>query len=284
MASRTFDHPNLAVERAASTFAETDMTNFLNGSEAETLVQKVIMEELEFLKAKEAAGTPIELDGGAQLLDPAGIMPNEDHTLEESRLQTMKMLRFQYDRLFNHEDGSARMRRARMELMSLFDPAWFTRNGVHFGLWGGAIMGQGDGEQTGEWYGRTVSMEIFGCFGMTEIGHGSFVRGLETTATYDPATRCFDVHTPRLEATKWWIGGAAKTATHCAVFAQLVMPDGSRPGVHTFVVPLRSLDDHSVLPGIRVGDCGAKFGRNGLDNGFIQFDHVQVPRENMLCK
>ena len=49
-------------------------------------------------------------------------------------------------------------------------------------------------------------------------------------------------------------------------------------------VPIRSLDDHAVLPGIRAGDCGAKFGRNGLDNGFLQFDHVKVPRTAMLCK
>ena len=49
-------------------------------------------------------------------------------------------------------------------------------------------------------------------------------------------------------------------------------------------VPIRSLDDHAVLPGIRAGDCGAKFGRNGLDNGYLQFDHVKVPRTAMLCK
>jgi alkylation response protein AidB-like acyl-CoA dehydrogenase len=36
--------------------------------------------------------------------------------------------------------------------------------------------------------------------------------------------------------------------------------------------------------GIRVGDCGTKFGRNGLDNGFIQFTHVKIPRSHMLCK
>ena len=105
-----------------------------------------------------------------------------------------------------------------------------------------------------------------------------------TATSYDPVSETFDVHTPRLEATKWWIGGAAKTATHAAVFAQLILPDGSRPGVHTFVVQLRSLEDHSVLPGRRIGDCGAKFGRSGLDNGWIQFDHVKVPREAMLAK
>ena len=119
---------------------------------------------------------------------------------------------------------------------------------------------------------------------MTEIGHGSFVRGIETTATYDIATKTFDIHSPTLTSTKWWIGGAAKTATHAAVFAQLILPDGSCPGVYTFIVPIRSLSDHSLMPGVRAGDCGVKFGRNGLDNGWLQFNHVRVPHSAMLCK
>jgi len=27
--------------------------------------------------------------------------------------------------------------------------------------------------------------------------------------------------------------------------------------------------------GVRIGDLGAKFGRNGIDNGWIQFHHVR---------
>jgi len=49
---------------------------------------------------------------------------------------------------------------------------------------------------------------------MTELGHGSNVAGLETTATFDKETDEFIIHTPSLTATKWWIGGAAQTATH----------------------------------------------------------------------
>ena len=75
---------------------------------------------------KEAAGERIELDEDV-FIDSKGIMPNEDHSLEEARLQTMKMLRFQYSRLTNDEDNSAAKRRARMELLSLFDPAWYVR-------------------------------------------------------------------------------------------------------------------------------------------------------------
>ncbi len=281
-------HKHLAAERARAPFDERAMTVFLAGrSREEVAVRQAIMDELDMLARHAASGARVDLgdgvEGGAGL-DPENILPNEDHTLEEARLQTMKMLRFQYSRLLNGEDSSARSRRARMELMSLFDPAWFTRNGVHFGLWLGAVQGQGSREQVMELLPGTLALTLSGCFAMTEIGHGSFVRGIETEATYDPATETFCVNTPRLEATKWWIGGAAKTATHAAVFAQLILPDGSRPGVHTFVVPIRSLEDHAPLPGVRVGDCGAKFGRHGLDNGFIQFDHVKVPRSAMLCK
>lgn len=39
------------------------------------------------------------------------------------------------------------------------------------------------------------------------MGHGTFIRGLETTATYDPATQEFVLHSPTLTAYKWWPGG-----------------------------------------------------------------------------
>ena len=275
-------NPDLSAERS-SDFCEEAMTHFLDGSADVSAIRRRIMDELDELAALEASNTPVELGDGT-LLDTSGILPNEDHSLEQARLQTMKMLRFQYDKLLFDMDASAAKRKHRMELMSLYDPAWFTRNGVHFGLFLGAVQGQGNRSQVAQWLPPTLSMTIFGCFAMTEIGHGSFVRGIETTATYDISTQSFDIHTPALTSTKWWIGGAAKTATHAAVFAQLILPDGSRPGVHTFIVPIRSLTDHSLMPGVRAGDCGAKFGRNGLDNGWIQFNHVHVPHSAMLSK
>ena len=38
----------------------------------------------------------------------------------------------------------------------------------------------------------------------------------------------------------------------------------------------------SRADGVRLEDCGAKLGLNGVDNGRIWFDHVRVPRENLL--
>ena len=68
-----------------------------------------------------------------------------------------------------------------------------------------------------------------------------------------------------------------------AVFAQLITPDGQGHGVHCFVVPIRD-DDGNDLPGVTTSDCHYKGGLPGVDNGRIQFDHVRVPRENLLNK
>lgn len=120
-------------------------------------------------------------------------------------------------------------------------------------------------------------------FTSQELGHGSFLRGLETTATYMPDTEEFDIHSPTITSTKWWIGAAGQTATHAAVYARLIV-GGTDRGVHVFIVQLRDMETHAPMRGITVGDCGAKMGRDGIDNGWIRFDHVRIPREQMLMK
>lgn len=124
---------------------------------------------------------------------------------------------------------------------------------------------------------------VIGCFAMTELGHGSNVAGLETTATFDQESDTFVINTPHLRATKWWIGGAASSATHAAVFARLIV-DGKDHGVQTFITQLRDTKTFQTMPGITIGDIGKKMGRDGIDNGYIQFTFVRVPRAHMLMK
>ncbi|XP_031273870.1 peroxisomal acyl-coenzyme A oxidase 1-like [Pistacia vera] len=157
---------------------------------------------------------------------------------------------------------------------------------LHWGMFVPAIKGQGTDEQHQKWLPLAYKMQIIGCYAQTELGHGSNVQGLETTATFDPQTDEFVVHSPTLTSSKWWPGGLGKVSTHAVVYARLIT-DGKDHGVHGFIVQLRSLDDHSPLPGIIVGDIGMKFGNGGyntMDNGVLRFDHVRIPRNQMLMR
>src|SRR5262249_29552899 len=76
------------------------------------------------------------------------------------------------------------------------------------------------------------------------------------------------------------------TATMAAVFAQLITTEDGKPvnhGVHCLLVPVRDVDG-SALPGVTTSDCEYKGGLPGVDNGRIAFDHVRVPRVNLLNK
>jgi acyl-CoA oxidase len=157
---------------------------------------------------------------------------------------------------------------------------------LHFIAFLPVIMSQGSPEQVAEYGIKAMHLAIVGGYAQTELGHGSNVAQLETTATYDPVTKEFDIHSPTLTSTKWWIGGVGKTATHCVVQAQLILPGGVRKGPHLFIIQLRSLEDHTPLPGIIIGDIGPKAFNAfaALDNGYIRFNHLRVKREAMLSK
>ncbi|XP_068940340.1 peroxisomal acyl-coenzyme A oxidase 2 [Petaurus breviceps papuanus] len=146
-----------------------------------------------------------------------------------------------------------------------------------------ALRSLGSDEQIKKWSPLTDNFQIIATYAQTEMGHGTYLRGLETTATYDASTQEFVVNTPSLSATKWWPGDLGRTATHALVLAQLYC-SGRCHGMHGFLVPIRSLQDHSPLPGITVGDIGPKMSFEQTDNGFLQLDHVRIPRENMLSR
>ena len=167
------------------------------------------------------------------------------------------------------------------EMLSYSDLSLTIKFGVQFGLFGGAVYLLGTEVHHRKYLEAMHRADLLGCFAMTETGHGSNVKGLHTTATYDSKTDEIVVHSPNPAAGKEYIGNALHSEM-AAVFAQLIV-DGENHGVHAILVPLRG-EGGKHLPGIKVEDCGYKMGLNGVDNGRIWFDQVRVSRENLLNK
>ncbi|KAI8333898.1 hypothetical protein BC941DRAFT_495711 [Chlamydoabsidia padenii] len=157
--------------------------------------------------------------------------------------------------------------------------------GLHYSAFIPVIQSQGTDEQVEKWVEPAKKLAIMGCYAQTELGHGSNVQGLRTTATLDTNTDEFIIHTPDLTAAKWWVGGLGISSSHCALQAQLMI-DGKSFGPHIFIVPVRSPVNLKPLKGVTVGDIGPKAygGFANVDNGFALFDHVRIPRENMLMR
>ncbi|OLT28285.1 acyl-CoA oxidase [Nocardiopsis sp. CNR-923] len=164
--------------------------------------------------------------------------------------------------------------------MLVADMSLMVKAGVQWGLFGGAIRALGTERHHAEYLADVLSVDLPGCFAMTETGHGSDVQHLRTTATYDPATEEFVVHTPDESARKDYIGNAARDGRVAVVFAQL-STGGTEHGVHALMVPIRD-GDGSPATGVRIEDCGVKAGLNGVDNGRLWFDQVRVPRTSLL--
>lgn len=73
------------------------------------------------------------------------------------------------------------------------------------------------------------------------------------------------------------------TANYVIVIAQLYTK-GQCHGIHPFMVQVREEDTHMPLKGIKIGEIGARMGLNSVNNGFLGFEHVRIPRRHMLMK
>lgn len=166
------------------------------------------------------------------------------------------------------------------ETLAYHDLSMVVKFGVQFGLFAGSIQRLGTKKHHDKYLERAGTLDLPGCFAMSEYGHGSNVRDLGTTAHFDPETDEFVVNTPNDASRKEWIGNAAAHGQMATVFAQLET-QGEHYGVHAFLVPIRNARG-IPMPRVRIADCGEKMGLNGVDNGRLWFDHVRIPRDNML--
>lgn len=252
-------HPDIDSERRTPSFSVDRLTNILDGGVQNTMLRRKVEGILQ--------GDPV-----FNLKDHYFMTQDQ---LYEAAVQKAFHLEMLAQRLGWSEDGPERTYAKR----ALAGYANLNLHGVAMN----ALRSLGSDEQIAKWGQLGRNFQIIATYAQTELGHGSYLKGLETEATYDAATQEFVIHSPTMTATKWWPGELGRSVTHAIVFAQLIC-SGAQHGMHAFMVPIRSLQDHTPLPGITVGDIGPKMGLEYVDNGFLRLNHVRVPRENMLSR
>lgn len=168
-----------------------------------------------------------------------------------------------------------------MDTLNMYDPSLAIKTGVNFGLFGAGLKNFGNPDQVNDYINMLNKGKIFGCLAITEIGHGSNLKALETLATWDNTLNEFIINSPTYTSQKCWIGNATCHGTHAIVFANLVY-NNVNEGLHPFLVKIR--DNGAVCENVYIEDNGVKKGLNGVDNGIIRFDNLRIPRENLLDK
>jgi acyl-CoA oxidase len=120
---------------------------------------------------------------------------------------------------------------------------------------------------------------VLGCFSLTEkfagVNSGMVVN---TVADYNAGRDTFTLRCPNDGARKNWISQGL-CADKTVVVADLRIGDKSF-GPHAFLVDMRV--NGALSPGITVGDMGRKTVGNDLDNAWISFDSVEVPKAVLL--
>lgn len=160
---------------------------------------------------------------------------------------------------------------------------FFEHNGVflHFTMMLNYIKAQGTLAQRRYWLGRAREGDFIAAYAQTELGHGSNVRGLETTATLDVARQEWEIHSPTLTSLKWWPTGMY-ACTHALVFANLIIA-GKNYGFHGFMVQLRK-SDGTVMPGVELGEIGPKLNFTSNNIGYSRFTRVRIPMDRLFSK
>ncbi|CAG0897403.1 unnamed protein product [Darwinula stevensoni] len=276
---KSFVNPDLLKERASCSFNKEELTNLLDGGKEATEHRRALESYILSIPGAFEGVSKYDHLGHKEFYEVAVAKSKKIMgALQVSNMEGVGTPQEAFQMLFGGWMGST--------LGLDGNPL-----AVHYGMFLPCILGQGTPEQIVKWLHMGWTLEIIGCYAqVTELGHGTFVRGLETTAVYDPKAEEFILNTPTLTSLKWWPGGCefqvavvGNTATHAIVVAQLYTRGECR-GVHPFIVPLRNMDDHSPLSGIEIGDIGRRMAFNAADNGFLRLTNVRIPRENLLMK
>lgn len=160
---------------------------------------------------------------------------------------------------------------------------FFDHNGVfvHFTMVLNYLFSHADKEQKRYWLTKAREGDFVAAYAQTELGHGSNVRGLETTATFDKNTQEWEIHSPTLTSLKWWPTGMY-ACTHALVYAQLIT-NGENKGLNAFMVQLRRADG-TLMPGVELGEIGPKLNTTSSNIGYCRFTRVRIPKDWLFSK
>jgi glutaryl-CoA dehydrogenase (non-decarboxylating) len=137
---------------------------------------------------------------------------------------------------------------------------------VHVGLNSLTLHQWGTEAQKEKWLKPQAEGTKLGTFGLTEPGAGSDAGNIQTRAVKDGDHYI-------LNGEKAWIS-LANTADHMLVFATLD-PEQKHRGLAAFVV-------ERGMEGLTTGSFHGKLGVRAGDTGWIAFNNVRVPAENMI--
>ncbi|KAF9178683.1 acyl-coenzyme A oxidase [Haplosporangium sp. Z 11] len=251
---------DLAVARAKATFPVIELTRYIHGSDEKIARRRYL--------ANLVANDPVLKNEGR-----IGLSRVED--VKQGLMMSLRLYQLKEEHNLTQEEF----------LMCSDFVDELLPTSLHESAFIPIIHAQGTEEQAAYWGPLAEKHQIIGCYAQTELGHGSNLSHLETTATFNRDSDQWIIHSTTFTASKWWIGGLGAIATHALIQARLII-DGKDYGAHGFIVPIRSLADHRPFPGVTLGDIGPKSygGFSKIDNGFARFDHYAIPRENMLMR
>ncbi|NWH74198.1 ACOX2 oxidase, partial [Piaya cayana] len=252
-------NPDLSSERQTASFSVEELTAWLDGGAEHTQIRRAVVEAIES--------------------DPVFTRENQYFQSQNERYEAAVRKGVHLQRKMHEMGWTENGPESKYIYRAVSGDVAFLLHRVFMR----SILVLGSDKQIAKWIPLASQYRVIGSYSQTELGHGTYLQGLETTAVFDVTTQEFILNTPKISAIKWWPGDMGRSATHTVVFAQLYI-HGKCYSVHPFIVQIRSLQDHSLCPGITAGDIGPKMSFEHVDNGYLMLQEVRVPRENMLNK
>ncbi len=205
---------------------------------------------------------------------PAAASPRERVNGSYRRLRRLNELLDSVEGLVDDVEGLAALH----EWLCPVEGGLATVAGIHYNLFLGSLFDH-DADDRRDLT-PFLEMRKTGIFLCTEVGHGNDAARLETTATYEPSTGGFVLHTPTPAARKFMPNAGMAGGPKTGLVAARLIHTGRDLGVFLFLAPLT--DVRGALPGVRIRRLPDKVGY-AVDHCLTAFDHVRLPPHAFLA-